>query len=72
MDDVYESLLRHKKNSESFSDEIRRILGKKRDIMCVAGAWSDINEKEAESMKNAINNFSRKLSHELLGGKNKK
>ena len=72
MDDVYESLLKHKRNSESFSDELRRILGKKGDIMSVAGAWSDINEKDAESMKNAINHFGKKLSHELLLRRNKK
>lgn len=72
MDDVYKSLLKHKKNSESFSDELRRILESKGDIMGVAGAWSDISENEAEYMKNTINHFGKKLSHELLAGKIKK
>ncbi|MEK6961517.1 MAG: antitoxin VapB family protein [Nanoarchaeota archaeon] len=44
-DSVYESLAKRKRADESFSDEITRLIGKKRSIMEFAGAW-DIDEKE--------------------------
>lgn len=51
---AYELLARVKFNNESFSDEIQRILQKKSSIMDLAGAWSNMEEKEADKMKEEI------------------
>ena len=62
MDDVYELLARNKKAKESFSDELRRILPKKRSIMGFAGAWKDMSDEEAERMKKTIMDYRRNSS----------
>ncbi|MBI4155311.1 antitoxin VapB family protein [Candidatus Woesearchaeota archaeon] len=62
MDDAYELLVRNKKTNESFSQELRRILPKKRSIMEFAGAWADVTEEEAERMKKTIMDYRRNSS----------
>ncbi len=71
MDDVYRLLLMNKRNSESFSEVIRRNLKKKRDIMEFAGALR-ISDEEAERIKENIRKFDMKETKKLLkryGGK---
>ena len=66
MEDAYEMLARKKANGESFSDVIRRVVGKKNDIMQFAGAWKHISDKEAEQMKKSIRDLNRKSTQELF------
>ena len=66
MDDVYELLVRNKRHKESFSDELRRVLKRKRSIMEFAGAWKDIDEEEAEKMKKNIRKLRKDSTKELL------
>ena len=54
MEDAYELLKRQKRKDESFSEVIRRELGKKRNIMEFAGAWSHLSEKQFKEMENVI------------------
>ena len=65
MDDVYELLARNKKAEESFSDELRRILPKKRSIMEFAGAWKDVTEGEAERMKARISRLRKDFDRDF-------
>ena len=66
MDDVYELLARNKRKDESFSDELRRIVPKKGNIMECAGLWADMGDKEAEDMKKAIKQLRRDSTKSLL------
>lgn len=54
MDDVYEILARNKKKDESFSDMLRKEYSKKGSILDLAGAWSDLSDKDAVHMEKAI------------------
>lgn len=54
MDDAYEILARQKKPNESFSEEIRRLVPKKGNIMECAGLWADISDEQAKQMEEAI------------------
>ena len=54
MDDAYELLARQKKPNESFSEEIRRLVPKKGNIMECAGLWADISDEQAKQMEEAI------------------
>ncbi len=54
MDDAYEILVRNKRNNESFSEELRRILPKRGSIVECAGLWKDITDKQANDMEKAI------------------
>ena len=54
MDDAYELLSRNKRKDESFSDVVRREFSKKGSILDLAGAWSDLSDKDAEEMEKAI------------------
>lgn len=65
MEDAYKILLMNKMRSESFSEEIRRVLAKKKNIMEFAGAWGDMNDKEAEEMKKNIANFRKGLNKSI-------
>lgn len=65
MDDVYEILVKHKKPKESFSEELRRLVPKKGNIMECAGAWAHMSDKEAEDMKRTIKQL-RKNSYTSL------
>ena len=66
MGDVYELLVRNKKPDESFSEELRRLVPKNRNIMECAGLWAHMNDKEAEDMKKHIGNFGKKFTKSLL------
>ena len=54
MDDAYEILARQKKPNERFSEEIRRLVPKKGNIMECAGLWADISDEQAKQMEEAI------------------
>ena len=66
MDDVYELLARNKKKDESFSEELRRIVPKKGNIMECAGLWADMSDKEAEDMKKTVDDFGKRFTKSLL------
>lgn len=66
MEDAYKLLLRKKHKYESFSDVIRRITGKKKDIMKFAGAWKDISEEDVESIKKDILSIRKRATSEVL------
>ncbi|MBI2542145.1 antitoxin VapB family protein [Candidatus Woesearchaeota archaeon] len=66
MDDVYELLVRHKKPNESFSEEFRRLVPKRGNIMECAGLWAHMSDKEAEDMKRNIEDFGKKFTKSLL------
>ena len=52
---VYHKLVALKSTEESFSDEIERILERKRDIMDFWGVWKDMSEEETMQLKQEIN-----------------
>ena len=55
MDDVYDELVKHKQDSESFSDELRRLIkSAKPDIMRMAGAWKDFDKKKMGKLEEGI------------------
>ena len=66
MDDAYELLVRNKRKDESFSEELRRIVPKKGNIMECAGLWSDMSDKDAEDMKKTIDDFGKRFTKSLL------
>lgn len=66
MDDVYERLVSNKRKDESFSEELRRIVPKKGNIMECAGLWADMSDKDAEDMKTAIKQLRRDSTKSLL------
>lgn len=66
MDDTYKMLLRNKMRNESFSDVIRRILTKEKSILDFAGAWSEVSDKDAESMKKNIILLRKRSTKELI------
>jgi predicted CopG family antitoxin len=51
--DVYEMLSREKKEGESFSEVIRRIVGKRKSVLEFAGAWKDIPDGKYREMEAA-------------------
>ena len=50
-EDVYDLLKSLKGPDESFSDGLRRLAESKGSIMDLAGAWSDVPDKEIERIK---------------------
>ena len=50
---MYEMLSGEKKEGESFSEVIRRIVGKRKSVLEFAGAWKDIPEEEYQEMEAA-------------------
>ena len=66
MEDVYELLSKNKKPNESFSQELRRLVPKKGNIMECAGLWAHMSDKEAEDMKKYIEDFSKKFTKSLI------
>ncbi len=66
MDDVHKILVRNKKPNESFSEELRRLVPKKGNIMECAGLWAHLNDKEVEGMKKTIEDFGKKFTKSLL------
>ena len=67
MDDVYDILLNKKRENESFSEVIRRISGRKKDIMRFAGSWSFMSNKDAEVIEKNITLMKNKSTEDLLG-----
>ena len=53
-EEAYLALASNKHNGESFSNLIKRSFVRKGDISKFIGAWSDMDEKVAEKMKNEI------------------
>jgi len=55
MDDVYEGLRRNKLETESFSDEIRRLLNEKRPKLTeFLGLWKHKSPQEFKRIEDAI------------------
>ena len=66
MDDVYKLLVRYEKPDESFSEELRRLVPKRGNIMECAGLWAGMRDKEADDIKKSIDDFGRKFTKSLL------
>ncbi|MBS3080613.1 antitoxin VapB family protein [Candidatus Pacearchaeota archaeon] len=66
MDDVYKLLLINKGKNESFSDVIRRILIRKKDIMEFAGMWKNVSDKDIKEMKKIIGELRDSSTNQLL------
>lgn len=66
MDDAYNLLLSRKNNNESFSEVIRKMAGKKGDIMRLAGAWKHLTSEEVEKRKSDIRKLRKESTKELL------
>ena len=66
MDDAYRLLVRNRMGKESFSEVIRRTLTRKKNIMEFAGAWKNVSDKEAESMKRRILDLRKRSTKELM------
>ena len=49
-EDVYDMLARLKLEGESFSDAIRRLVGRGKIVEC-AGLWADITDDELEAIR---------------------
>ena len=65
MDDAYELLKKRKLRGESFSGVIRRELGKKRDIMEFAGAWSHLGDKRLNEIESNVKKLRKRFSREI-------
>ncbi len=58
--EAYEALLRIKKPGESFSDVILRLARKHRNLVDLAGTWSDVGDEElSEAFKEVREAWSR-------------
>jgi len=57
MEDAYKILAKAKKEGESFSDTIRRVVGKKKDISEFFGIWSN---EYADSIKTNIEDMRKR------------
>lgn len=53
-DDVYEGLKALKAHDESFSEELRRLLRTKTNLMDFAGMWKDAPDVEIKTMKRSV------------------
>ena len=67
MDDAYNILLSKKNKNESFSEVIRRLAGKKKDIMMFAGSWKDV---DVEKIKKNIEDIKKRSTLDLINKKN--
>jgi predicted CopG family antitoxin len=65
MDDAYELLVKNKKAGESFSEVIRRVVPKKKNIMDCAGLWSYMSDEEFNRLKKDILNVRKELNADL-------
>ena len=56
------------KGDRSFSEVVIEVTGprKKRSIMDLAGAWSDMSDKEADEMKRNIENLRKSIGAGIL------
>lgn len=53
-EEVYDMLKKEKLPEESFSDTLTRLIKDKGKISDLAGAWSDLDEKELESIEKGM------------------
>ncbi|MBS3790982.1 MAG: antitoxin VapB family protein [Candidatus Thermoplasmatota archaeon] len=53
-EEVYDMLEKEKLPKESFSDTLTRLIKDKGKISDLAGAWSDLDEKELESIEKGM------------------
>lgn len=63
--DAYDILSRNKLVNESFSEEIKRLLKKRKSILDLAGAWSDMPEKEFKAISDAIKSVRKRGGYRL-------
>ena len=52
-EEAYEALKRYKRSGESFSQAILRLIeeaGRRRSLLSLAGAWSDMSDSEEEEL----------------------
>ena len=63
MDDAYDLLVRNKQRGESFSQIVRRMVDKQRDIMQFAGAWRDV---DTERIKKGLASLRAKSTKDVL------
>ncbi|ACP54381.1 antitoxin VapB family protein [Saccharolobus islandicus] len=50
-EEAYKLLLKEKRDGESFSDVIVRLIkGNRREVMDYAGIWSDMNDEESNKL----------------------
>jgi predicted CopG family antitoxin len=66
MDDAYDILISKKRENESFSEVIRRISGKEKDIMRFAGVWSSMSDKDTKAIEKNILLTRKKATEDLL------
>lgn len=66
MDDAYTLLAKNKKEGESFSEVIRRLIPRKKNIMDCAGLWKNLSEDEIQEMKKDIADFDKRFTNELM------
>ena len=65
MDDAYNLLKNERQKGESFSEVIRRITRKQKDIMKFAGVWKDLFDQDIEKMKKDIILLRKKATKDL-------
>ncbi|BES82835.1 antitoxin VapB family protein [Pyrodictium abyssi] len=56
-EEAYEALKRYKREGESFSQAILRLIeeaGRRRSLLSLAGAWSDMSDSEEEALLEEI------------------
>ena len=69
MEDAYQLLVNRKKERESFSQTLRRVLSEKKgDIMKFAGSWKDISEKDIIELKKNIKKMDESMQNEFNRG----
>ena len=54
LEDVYQELLKSKKNTESFSEEIRRLLKQKGALSECVGLWSWMPAQSVQNIEGSI------------------
>ena len=59
MDEVYDMLAKARNKGESFSDVIRRSVSNSKDILEVAGAWSDLSNEDFKLAEKTANSLRR-------------
>ena len=64
-DDVYEMLVKEKREGESFSEVIRRLAARKGNLSDLFGVLADLPEEEFQRFRSAALSVDRPLSEEL-------
>lgn len=63
--DVYEMLMKEKREGESFSDVIRRLARNRGSLLDVAGSLADLPDEEFERFRKAALSVDRPIEEEL-------